>query len=150
MSLNVVRQVRLRVGAGGAKPGPAIGQALGPLGLNMAEFCKQFNEATKLHEKDVPIPVTLTAFSNRSFTFVIKTPPTTWFLKKCAGVKMGSGRPGHASAGKVHVKQIYEIAKMKQQDPHMANQTLEGLCRCIAGSAASMGLEVVSDGPEPK
>jgi len=76
----------LRVGAGSAKPGPAIGQALGPLGLNMAEFCKQFNEKTKAYDKDIPVPVVLEAFSNRSFTFTVKTPPTSWFLKRCVGV----------------------------------------------------------------
>ena len=92
MSVNLVRKVRLRVGAGVAKPGPAIGQALGPLGLNMAEFCKQFNEKTKIYEKDTPIPVELCAFSNRSFTFKVKTPPTSWFIKKCAGVTLGSAR----------------------------------------------------------
>jgi large subunit ribosomal protein L11 len=100
MSVSLVRKVRLRVGAGVAKPGPAIGQALGPLGLNMAEFCKQFNEKTKLYEKDTPIPVDLSAFSNRSFTFVVKSPPTSWFLKKCAGVELGSARyaqpPSHS------------------------------------------------------
>jgi large subunit ribosomal protein L11 len=88
----LVRKVRLKVGAGAAKPGPAIGQALGPLGLNMAEFCKQFNEATKNHEKDVPLPVELSAFSNRTFTFRVKTPPTSWLLKRCAKVETGSAR----------------------------------------------------------
>ena len=92
MSVTLVRKVRLRVGAGIAKPGPAIGQALGPLGLNMADFCKQFNEKTKLFEKETPIPVDLSAFSNRSFTFKVKTPPTSWFLKRCAGVKLASAR----------------------------------------------------------
>ena len=92
MSVTLVRKVRLRVGAGIAKPGPAIGQALGPLGLNMADFCKQFNEKTKLFEKETPIPVDLSAFSNRSFTFSVKTPPTSWFLKRCAGVKLASAR----------------------------------------------------------
>jgi len=139
------RVVRLRVGAGSAKPGPAIGQALGPLGLNMAEFCKQFNEATKNYEKDIPVPVILSAFSNRTFTFVIKTPPTTWFLKRCAGVEKCSARPGHVSAGKIHVKQIYEIALMKQQDQHLKDIELSALCRTIAGSALSMGLEVVNN-----
>ena len=92
MSVNLTRIVKLRVGAGNAKPGPAIGQALGPLGLNMAEFCKQFNEKTKNYEKDVPLPVELSAFSNRSFTFRVKTPPTSWFLKRCAGIETGSSR----------------------------------------------------------
>ena len=92
MSVSLVRKVRLRVGAGIAKPGPAIGQALGPLGLNMADFCKQFNEKTKLFEKETPKPVDLSALSNRSFTFSVKTPPTSWFLKRCAGVKLASAR----------------------------------------------------------
>ena len=86
MSVELVRKVRLLVGAGAAKPGPAIGQALGPLGLNMADFCKQFNEVTKTYEKDVPIPVELSAMSNRSFTFKVKTPPTSFLVKKCAKV----------------------------------------------------------------
>ena len=94
MSVTLVRKVRLLVGAGGAKPGPAIGQALGPLGVNMAEFCKQFNEKTKDYVKDVPIPVELSAFSNRSFQFICKTPTTSWFLKKCAGIEVGAARPG--------------------------------------------------------
>jgi len=90
MSVTLVRKVRLLVGAGSAKPGPAIGQALGPLGINMAEFCKQFNEKTKNYEKDIVLPVVLDAFSNRTFTFNIKTPPTTWFLMKCANVNKGA------------------------------------------------------------
>ena len=144
MSVSLVRKVRLRVGAGNAKPGPAIGQALGPLGLNMAEFCKQFNDVTKAYDKDVPVPVELSAFSNRSFTFVVKTPPTSWFLKRCAGIESGAARPGHDVVGKVHAKQIYEIALVKRTDAHMKNIPLKSLCRTIAGSAASMGLKVVS------
>ena len=145
MSVSLVRKVRLMVGAGGAKPGPAIGQALGPLGLNMAEFCKQFNDKTKEYEKDIPLPVELSAFSNRTFTFVVKTPPTSWFLKRCAGIEDGSKRPGHEIVGQVHVKQIYEIAKAKQADGHLAKIKLESLARSIVGSASSMGLEIVSD-----
>ena len=143
--VSLVRKVRLKVGAGAAKPGPAIGQALGPLGLNMAEFCKQFNESTKNYEKEIPLPVELSAFSNRTFTFVVKTPPTSWFLKRCAGIEDGSKRPGHDIVGQVHVKQIYEIAKAKQADSHLAKIRLESLARSIAASASSMGLEVVSD-----
>jgi len=143
MSISLLRKVRLRIGAGAAKPGPAIGQALGPLGLNMADFCKQFNESTKAHEKDIPIPVELSAFSNRTFTFQTKTPPTSWFLKKCAGIKMGSKRPGHETAGKVHIKQIYEIAKKKQQDEHLKHIALQSLTRSVMGSCVSMGIEVV-------
>jgi large subunit ribosomal protein L11 len=88
MSVELVRTVKLLVGAGAAKPGPAIGQALGPLGLNMAEFCKQFNDATKNYEKDVPVPVILSAMSNRTFTFKVKTPPTSYLVKKCAKVSV--------------------------------------------------------------
>ncbi len=105
MSVSLVRAVRLRVGAGNAKPGPAIGQALGPLGLNMAEFCKQFNERTKDHVKDVPLPVVLRAFSNRTFEFDVRTPPTSWYLKKCANIDKGSSNPGHTVVGNVDIRQ---------------------------------------------
>jgi len=145
MSVSLVRTVRLRVGAGAAKPGPAIGQALGPLGINMAEFCKQFNDKTKTFEKDTPIPVELSAFSNRTFTFVCKTPPTSWFLKRCAGIESGAARTGHEIVGEVHVKQIYEIAKVKQQDEHMKSLSLESISRSIVGSCRTMGLRVVND-----
>jgi len=148
MSVNLVRKVRLLVGAGAAKPGPAIGQALGPLGINMAEFCKQFNEATKNLEKEIPIPVVLSAFSNRSFTFQCKTPPTSWFLKKCAGIETGAGRPGHDIVGNVHVKQIYEIAKVKLKDEHLSHLQEETMCRMIAASAGSMGIKVVASESE--
>jgi large subunit ribosomal protein L11 len=109
----------------------------------MADFCKQFNEATKTFDKDVPIPVVLSAFSNRTFTFVCKTPPTSWFLMQCAGIKNGAKRPGHEVAGKVHVKQIYEIGLIKQKEPHMAHKSLESICRSIVGSCVSMGIDVV-------
>lgn len=143
MSLALNRTVRLRVGAGAAKPGPAIGQALGPLGLNMAEFCKQFNDATKNYEKDVPIPVLLSAFNNRTFKFEVKSPPTTYLLLKCAGIQKGAARPGHEIVGQVHVKQIYEIAKIKQTDVKLQSVPLESICRSIAGSCISLGIDVV-------
>ena len=145
MSVSLLRTVRLRVGAGTAKPGPAIGQALGPLGLNMAEFCKQFNDRTKEMEKDTPIPVILSAFNNRTFSFVTKTPPTTWFIKKCAGIKDGATRPGHELVGKIHVKQIYGIALMKKMDENLKHIETELMCRQVMGSCRSMGVEVVND-----
>ena len=86
----------------------------------MAEFCKQFNELTKDYEKDVPIPVELEAFSNRTFKLRTKTPHTSYFLKKCAGINKGAARPAHEIVGKVHIKQLYEIAKMKKRDRHLA------------------------------
>eukprot|EP01041_Mallomonas_annulata_P011415 gene11415-23877_t len=145
MSVTLVRKVRLLVGAGAAKPGPAIGQALGPLGVNMAEFCKQFNEITKSYNKDIPVPVVLSAMSNRSFTFIVKTPPTSWFLKKCAAIEKGAARPGHGFIGKVHVKQVYEIALAKQNDEHLKDISVESLCKTVIGQAGSMGIEVVAD-----
>jgi large subunit ribosomal protein L11 len=143
MSVNLVKKVRLRIDAGAAKPGPAIGQALGPLGLNMAEFCKQFNDATKHYEQGVPLPVVLSAFSNRTFTFQLKTPPTTWFLKRVTGMKKAASRPGHETVAKIHVKHVYEIAKIKQTDEHLQDINLDNLCRQIVGSCKSMGIEVV-------
>jgi len=110
----------------------------------MAEFCKQFNEVTKNLEKETPIPVVLSAFSNRSFTFQCKSPPTSWFLKKCAGIETGAGRPGHDIVGNVHVKQIYEIAKVKLKDEHLSGLKEETMCRMIAASASSMGIKVIA------
>ena len=110
----------------------------------MAEFCKQFNEVTKNLEKETPIPVVLSAFSNRSFTFQCKSPPTSWFLKKCAGIETGAGRPGHDIVGNVPVKQIYEIAKVKLKDEHLSGLKEETMCRMIAASASSMGIKVIA------
>jgi large subunit ribosomal protein L11 len=130
------------VGAGSAKPGPAIGQALGPLGLNMAEFCKLFNDRTKDYQKDIPLPVVLSAFSNRTFDFDVKTPPTSWYLKRCAGVDKGASQPGHSIVGTVNVKQVYEIALAKQRDVNLKDIGLKQLCRTVAAQAGSMGLAV--------
>ena len=138
----IVRTVRLRIDAGLAKPGPAIGQALGPLGLNMADFCKQFNEHTKNHQQGVPLPVELTAYANRTFSFKTNSPPASWFLKRCANVTSGAKRPGHEIIGSVHAKQIYEIALLKQKDEGLAHLPLESIARSIAGSCQSIGLSV--------
>lgn len=150
MSVQLTRLVRLKLGAATAKPGPAIGQALGPLGINMAEFCKQFNDVTKNYEKDTPLPVVLSAFSNRTFTFIVKTPPTSWLLKKCAGLELGTPRPGHDWVGVVHCKHIYEIAKIKQTDKHMAHIPLESIARSVVGSTKSVGLKVVNGQESPE
>ncbi|TMW59080.1 hypothetical protein Poli38472_007225 [Pythium oligandrum] len=135
--------VRLRVLAGKAAPSPAIGQALGPLGVNMMEFCKAFNERTAKHIDNIPIPVTLTAFNDRTFKFEIKTPPASWFLKRAAGVTNGSATAGQQEVGTVHLRQIYEIAKVKQQDEHVDYIDLESICKSLIGSAKSMGIRVV-------
>jgi large subunit ribosomal protein L11 len=133
--------VKLQVPAGQANPSPPIGPALGQRGLNIMEFCKQFNAATKSMEPGTPIPVIITVFSDRSFTFVSKTPPASYYIKKAAGIDSGSKTPGRALAGKVTKKQLEEIAKQKMKDLN-AND-IEGAVKQLAGSARSMGLEVV-------
>jgi len=133
--------VKLQVPAGQANPSPPIGPALGQRGLNIMEFCKQFNAATKSMEPGTPIPVIITVYSDRSFTFVSKTPPASYYIKKAAGIESGSKTPGRALAGKVTKKQLEEIAKQKMKDLN-AND-IEGAVKQLAGSARSMGLEVV-------
>ncbi len=133
--------VKLQVPAGQANPSPPIGPALGQRGLNIMEFCKQFNAATKSMEPGTPIPVIVTVYSDRSFTFVSKTPPASYYIKKAAGLESGSKTPGRAIAGKVTKKQLEEIAKHKMKDLN-AND-IEGAVKQLAGSARSMGLEVV-------
>lgn len=135
---------RLRVLSGKATPSPAIGQALGPLGVNMAEFCKKFNDETAKLTPGMPIPTLLTAYEDRTYKFEMKTPPTSWFLKQVAGVDKGSNNPGKEEVGKVSVKQIYEIAKIKKTDDHQFLVPLESLSRSIASTAKSMGLKVVA------
>ena len=113
--------VRVYVMAGQAKPSPKIGQALGPLGINMMAFCKEFNERTGEFHPDVPMRVILRAYVDRSFKFTVKPPPTTYFIKKASGLLKGSVKPGHDSAGRLSVKYVYEIAKIKQEvDPDLA------------------------------
>ena len=122
--------VRIYCIAGNAKPSPKIGQALGPLGLNMMQFCKEFNARTQDFNEDVPMRVLLKAYVDRSFTFEIKPPPTSYFIKKASGLEKGSQKPGHESAGRVSVKYIYEIAKIKQKvDDDLADHDLEGICQ---------------------
>jgi large subunit ribosomal protein L11 len=133
--------VKLQVPAGQANPSPPIGPALGQRGLNIMEFCKQFNAATKAMEPGTPVPVIITAYSDRSFTFVSKTPPASYYIKRAAGIESGSKTPGRAIAGKVTKKQLEEIAALKMKDLN-AND-IEGAVKQLAGSARSMGLEVV-------
>ena len=132
--------------AGVAKPSPKIGQALGPLGVNMMDFCKQFNERTGAYKEDTPMRVKLTAYVDRSFKFVVKPPPTTWFIKKAASLPKGSQKPGHETAGKVSVKYLYEIAKIKHEvDPDLYSHDVEGILKQIMGTCKSMGIDVVED-----
>jgi large subunit ribosomal protein L11 len=134
---------RLRVAAGAAKPSPAIGQALGPLGVNMMEFCKDFNAKTATYKASALMRVRLTAYDDRTFKYVVMAPSNTWYLKRVTGVAKGSGAAGKDVVGSVSVKAIYEIAKSKQQfDPVLKFYPLESVAKCIAGSARSMGLKL--------
>ncbi len=141
MAKKVVGFIKLQVPAGQANPSPPIGPALGQRGLNIMEFCKQFNAQTQKMEAGMPIPVTITAYADRTFTFIMRTPPASYFLQKAAKLESGSKTPGRDSAGKVTKAQIREIAEKKMVDLN-AND-IEAACRMIAGSARSMGLEVV-------
>lgn len=136
----IVGYVKLQVPAGKANPSPPIGPALGQRGLNIMEFCKAFNAQTQGMEVGLPVPVVITAYADKSFTFVMKTPPATVLLKKAAGVQKGSPRPHTDKVGKVSRTQLEDIAKTKMKDLNAAN--LDAAVRMIAGSARSMGLEV--------
>ncbi|MBX9924996.1 MAG: 50S ribosomal protein L11 [Hyphomicrobiaceae bacterium] len=133
--------INLQVKAGQANPSPPIGPALGQRGLNIMEFCKAFNAKTKDFEPGTPIPVKITAYSDRSFTFILKTPPASFFLKKAAKIESGSQKPGLNSAGSVTMAQVREIAKAKMADLNTDN--MDQAVKTIAGSARSMGLKVV-------
>jgi large subunit ribosomal protein L11 len=141
MAKKITGFLKLQVPAGAANPSPPIGPALGQRGLNIMEFCKAFNAQTQKLEKNAPIPVTITIYQDRSFTFELKTPPVSHFLKKAANLQSGSKNPGRDKAGQVTRKQVREIAEQKMKDLN-AND-VEAAMKMIEGSARSMGLEVV-------
>ena len=141
MAKKVEGYIKLQVPAGKANPSPPIGPALGQRGLNIMEFCKAFNAKTQDLEAGMPIPVVITAYSDRSFTFVTKTPPNTYFLKKAAGLDKGSQTPGKGVVGKITMAQVREIAQKKMV--HLNANDIEGASQMIIGSARSMGLQVV-------
>ena len=140
MAKKIVGYVKLQVPAGAANPSPPIGPALGQRGLNIMEFCKAFNAKTQDQEKGMPIPVTITVFSDKSFTFAMKTPPASYFLKKAAKLSGGSKAPGRDVAGSVTRAQVRQIAEAKMKDLN-AND-IDMAMRLIEGSARSMGIEV--------
>ncbi|MCR9181010.1 MAG: 50S ribosomal protein L11 [Erythrobacteraceae bacterium] len=141
MAKKIEGYIKLQVPAGSATPSPPIGPALGQRGVNIMEFCKAFNASTQEMEKGMPIPTVITVYADRSFTFITKTPPASYFLKKAAGLKSGSKEPSKVIAGKVTQSQIKEIAEAKMADLN-AND-IDMAMRIIEGSARSMGLEVV-------
>ena len=142
MAKKIVGIIKLHVPAGKANPSPPIGPALGQRGLNIMEFCKAFNAATQNLEPGMPVPVVITAYGDRSFTFVTKSPPNSYFLKKAAGIEKGSQTTGKGSTvGRVTIAQIREIAEQKMED--LNAKDIDGACRMLIGSARSMGLDVV-------
>ena len=141
MAKKIAGQLKLQVPAGSATPSPPIGPALGQRGINIMEFCKAFNAATQEQEKGQPTPVVITYYQDKSFTFVMKTPPVTYFLKKAANLKSGSKEPGKAKAGTIGRAKVREIAEAKMKDLN-AND-VDAAMRMVEGSARSMGLEVV-------
>ena len=140
MAKKVTGFLKLQVPAGAANPSPPIGPALGQRGLNIMEFCKAFNAQTQKIEKNTPIPVIITTYQDRSFTFEMKTPPVSYFLKKAAKLDSGSKTPGRESVGQVTKKQVREIAEQKMKDLNCA--TIEAAMKMIEGSARSMGISV--------
>ncbi len=142
MAKEIVGYIKLQVPAGGANPSPPIGPALGQRGLNIMDFCKQFNAKTQGMEKGMPIPVVITAFSDRTFTFVTKKPPNSYFIKKAIGLESGSKTTGvSAPVGKITMAQVRQIAKDKMVD--MNANDVEAAAQMIIGSARSMGVQVV-------
>jgi len=141
MAKKVAGQLKLQVPAGSATPSPPIGPALGQRGINIMEFCKAFNAQSQEMEKGSPIPVVITYYQDKSFTFTMKTPPVSYFLKKAAKLKSGSKEPGKISAGSIDRRKVREIAEAKMKDLN-AND-VEAAMRMVEGSARSMGLEVV-------
>ena len=141
MAKKIEGYIKLQVPAGTANPSPPIGPALGQRGVNILEFCKAFNAATQELEKGMPIPTVITVYGDRSFTFITKTPPASFLIKKAANLKSGSKEPGKVSAGKIARSKLTEIAEMKMKDLN-AND-LEAATKIIEGSARAMGLEVV-------
>ena len=141
MAKKLLGNLKLQVPAGAANPSPPIGPALGQRGINIMEFCKAFNARTQEMEKGMPLPVVISYYQDKSFTFEIKTPPASYFLKRAAKIQKGSLKPGRETAGKVTMAQCREIAEQKMKDLN-AND-LDAATKIIAGSARAMGLEVV-------
>jgi len=140
MAKKIDSYIKLQVKAGEANPSPPIGPALGQRGVNIMEFCKAFNARTQEVEKGLPLPVVITVYSDKSFTFITKTPPATVLLKKAVGIKSGSSKPNATKVGTVTREQLEEIAKTKMEDLNAAD--MEAAIKTIAGSARSMGLIV--------
>ena len=141
MAKKIVGFIKLQIPAGKANPSPPVGPALGQRGLNIMEFCKAFNAATQKLEPGMPIPVVITAYADRTFSFITKMPPVSYFIVKAAGVAKGSKEPGRSKVGKLTKAQIKEIAEKKMPDLNCA--TVEAAMQMVVGQARSMGIDVV-------
>ena len=142
MAKEILEYIKLQIPAGGANPSPPVGPALGQRGLNIMNFCKAFNEKTKKIEKGAPIPVVITAYKDRTFSFIMKLPPVSYFLKKAAKIEKGNSTPGRSLEGQITMKQIEEIATQKMQDLNAVD--IKGAINMVKGSAVSMGMEIVN------
>jgi len=142
MAKEILEYIKLQIPAGGANPSPPVGPALGQRGLNIMDFCKSFNEKTKKIEKGAPVPVVITAYKDRTFSFIMKLPPVSYFLKKAAKIEKGNSTPGRSLEGKITMKQIEEIAKQKMKDLNAVD--INGAINMVKGSAVSMGMEIVN------
>ncbi|AMN46501.1 50S ribosomal protein L11 [Steroidobacter denitrificans] len=140
MAKKVSGYIKLQIPAGQANPSPPVGPALGQQGVNIMEFCKAFNAQTQSLEKGLPTPVVITVYSDRSFTFILKTPPAAVLIRKAIGIPKGSSAPNTSKVGRINLQQLQEIAKLKQPDLTAAG--LDAAVRTIAGSARSMGVDV--------
>jgi large subunit ribosomal protein L11 len=140
MAKKVNGYIKLQVPAGSANPSPPIGPALGQQGVNIMEFCKQFNAQTQKLEKGLPIPTVITVYSDRSFTFIMKTPPAAVLIRKAIGIEKGSGTPNTSKVGKISIAQLEEIAKTKM--PDLTASDMAAALRTMAGTARSMGVDV--------
>mmetsp|Transcript_21621 Transcript_21621/g.53606 ORF Transcript_21621/g.53606 Transcript_21621/m.53606 type:complete len:157 (+) Transcript_21621:137-607(+) len=149
MSGAVLARVRLVIPAGAAKPAPPVGPALGQHGLNIMSFCKDFNAKTSNFMADTPIPVALTAFKDKTFEWTMKSPPASYFIKKAAGVGLGSARPGHGAKGTITLKHVYQIARVKQSDEGFEFLTDKAVCLSIMSTAKSMGVSIIAGRQEP-
>ena len=140
MAKEILEYIKLQIPAGEANPAPPVGPALGQRGLNIGDFVKKFNDKTKKLEKGAPIPVLITAYRDRTFDFITKLPPVSYYLKKAAKIEKGNSTPGRSFVGKVNMKQIEEIANKKMQDLNAID--IKGAMQIVKGSAVSMGMEV--------
>ena len=140
MAKEILEYIKLQIPAAGANPSPPVGPALGQRGLNIMDFCKAFNEKTKKVEKGAPVPVVITAYKDRTFSFITKLPTVSYYLKKAAKIEKGNPTPGRSLEGKVTMKQIEEIANQKMQDLNAVD--LKGAINIVKGSAVSMGMEI--------